>query len=95
MSLNQLRYFVAIAEEGHIGRASQRLFVSQPPLSRQIRYLEEELGTPLFERTPRGVRLLEAGDTFLIHARRVLAEVDAAIEAVRPPRAAGPPSEPD
>lgn len=82
MSLAQFRYFVAVADEGHVGRAAQRLHLSQPPLSRQIRSLEDELGTPLFERTPRGVRLLPEGEVFLTHARRVLAEVDAAVAAV-------------
>jgi DNA-binding transcriptional LysR family regulator len=81
VSLAQFRYFVAVADEGHVGRAAQRLHISQPPLSRQIRSLEEELGTPLFERTPRGVRLLPEGELFLTHARRVLAEVEAAVAA--------------
>jgi DNA-binding transcriptional LysR family regulator len=86
---NQLRYFVAVADEGHVGRAAQRLHISQPPLCRQIRSLEEELGTPLFERTPCGVRLLPEGELFLSHARRVLAEVEAAVAAfaVREPGA--------
>lgn len=83
MSLAQLHYFVVVAEEGHLGRAARRLHISQPPLTRQIRSLEEELGAPLFERTPRGMRLLPTGTTFLRHARRVLAEVDAAVEAVK------------
>jgi DNA-binding transcriptional LysR family regulator len=89
VSLAQFRYFVAVADEGHVGRAAQRLPISQPPLSRQIRSLEEELGTPLFERTPRGVRLLPEGELFLAHARRVLAEVEAAVAAfaVREPDA--------
>jgi DNA-binding transcriptional LysR family regulator len=89
VSLAQFRYFVAVADEGHVGRAAQRLHISQPPLSRQIRSLEEELGTPLFERTPRGVRLLPEGELFLTHARRVLAEVEAAVAAfaVREPGA--------
>lgn len=88
MSLEQIRYFVGVAEEGHVGRAARRLHVSQPPLSRQIRSLEDELGTPLFERTTRGMRLLPAGETFLAHARRIIAAVDDARDAVKsvPPR---------
>ncbi|MDD9940123.1 MAG: LysR family transcriptional regulator [Myxococcales bacterium] len=92
MSLCQLRYFVAVAEEGHVGRAAQRVHVSQPPLTRQIRALEEELGIPLFERTPRGMRLLAPGRCLLTRARTILAEVDAAVADVarhRPPP--GPP----
>jgi len=82
MSLAQIRYFVAVAEEGHVGRAAMRLHVAQPPLSRQIRNLEDELGAPLFERTPRGMQLLPSGKVFLSHARGILDAVDAARSAV-------------
>ena len=83
MSLAQIKYFVVVAEEGHVTRAAQRLHICQPPLSRQIRSLEEELGAPLFARTPRGLRLLPAGEAFLEHARRILAQLDDAVAAVR------------
>ena len=69
MSLDQLRYFVAVAEEEHMTRAARRLFISQPPLSRHIRALEEELDTRLFERTPKGLRLREEGRRLLSHVR--------------------------
>jgi DNA-binding transcriptional LysR family regulator len=83
VSLDQLSYFVAVAEEGNIGRAARRLHISQPPLTRQIRHLEHELGVELFLRTPRGVQLLPAGQVLLPRARRVLAEVVAARESLR------------
>ncbi|MEM1417810.1 MAG: LysR family transcriptional regulator [Myxococcota bacterium] len=89
MSLSQIEYFVAIAEEGHMGRAARRLHVSQPPLSRQLRALEDELGARLFARTPRGMRLLPAGEAFLTEARAVLDAVEAArraVERTRDPR---------
>ena len=84
MELRHLRYFVAVGEEQHYGRASRRLRVAQPALSRQIQDLEEELGFKLFERLPRGVRLNAAGTLFLEDARRVLQELsEAAVRAGR------------
>ena len=76
-----LRYFVTVAEELHFTRAAERLFVSQPALSKQVRMLERQLGAPLFERGRPGVSLTQVGAALLPHARRVLAEWDAAWEA--------------
>ena len=78
MELRHLRYFVGVGEEEHFGRAANRLHVAQPPLSRQIQDLERELGFPLFDRMPRGVRLTAAGRMFLNDARRILLDVDEA-----------------
>jgi DNA-binding transcriptional LysR family regulator len=84
MELRHLRYFVAVGEEQHYGRASRRLRVAQPALSRQIQDLEEEIGFKLFERLPRGVKLNPAGKLFLEDARRILQEIsDAAARAAR------------
>ena len=78
MELRHLRYFVAIGEEQHYGRAARSLRVAQPALSRQIQDLEAELGFKLFERLPRGVKLSAAGKQFLHDARRILQEVSEA-----------------
>lgn len=83
MSLEQVRAFVAIAEAGSIGRGAERLRISQPPLTRKLRALEEELGTALFVRTPRGVRLSPDGHRFMNHALRILDAVDDAQRAFR------------
>jgi DNA-binding transcriptional LysR family regulator len=84
MELRHLRYFVAVGEEQHYGRAAQRLRVAQPALSRQIQDLEDEVGFKLFERLPRGVKLSVAGKLFLEDARRILQQVsEAAARAAR------------
>nr|WP_216669248.1 LysR family transcriptional regulator [Corallococcus exiguus] len=83
VSITHLQSFVAVAEEGHVGRAALRLHITQPPLSRHILALEDELGTPLFERVPKGMRLLPTGEALLHHARRILAEVEVATLTVR------------
>jgi DNA-binding transcriptional LysR family regulator len=83
VSFSQVQTFVAVAEEGSLSRAARRLRISQPPLTRQIHALEDELGVLLFARSSRGMRLLPAGQAFLARARVVLAEVDGAIAAAR------------
>jgi DNA-binding transcriptional LysR family regulator len=76
IELRRLRYLVAVADEGHITRAAERLGIQQPPLTRQIRLLEEELGVALFERLPRGMRTTEAGRVVVEEARDVLARAE-------------------
>jgi DNA-binding transcriptional LysR family regulator len=78
MELRHLRYFVAVGEDQHYGRAARRLRVAQPALSRQIQDLEQEIGFKLFERLPRGVKLSAAGKHFLEDARRILQDVNEA-----------------
>ena len=77
MDLRQLRYFTAVAEAGHMTRAAAQLGIQQPPLSLQIKALEQRLGMPLFHRHPKGVTLTDGGALFLAEARRILQDVDA------------------
>jgi LysR family transcriptional regulator, benzoate and cis,cis-muconate-responsive activator of ben and cat genes len=83
MDLRQMRYFLAVAEERHVGRAAERLHMAQPPLSRQIQALEEELGTRLFERTPKGVEPTAAGQALLAEVPNLLALAQRAAERTR------------
>jgi DNA-binding transcriptional LysR family regulator len=83
MELRHLRYFVAVAEEQNVSRAAMRLHISQPPLSRQIRDLEDELGIALFHRSSKPLRLTEAGSVFLAEARALLQGAEDAVQKAK------------
>lgn len=83
MELRHLRYFCVVAEELNLTRAAERLFIAQPPLTRQVKQIEEEIGAILFIRKPRGLELTEAGQYFLDQARQILDKVDATISDTR------------
>ncbi|GGF14631.1 LysR family transcriptional regulator [Aliidongia dinghuensis] len=83
MELRHFRYFLAVAEERHFTRAAQRLGISQPPLSQQIRQFEAEVGAVLFHRLPHGVALTEAGERLLQDARTILRDADKALDNAR------------
>jgi DNA-binding transcriptional LysR family regulator len=83
VELRHLRYFVAVAEEGSVTRAAERLGIAQPPLSQQLRALEEEIGAPLLKRSFRGVQVTEAGKILLEGARQILERVDETLAATR------------
>ncbi len=83
MELRQLRYFVAVAETGNISRAAQRIFLTQPALSRQIKSLEEEIGQSLLERSANSIRLTPMGEAFLTEARDLIQRADGLLARVR------------
>ncbi|WP_273204599.1 LysR family transcriptional regulator [Marinobacter subterrani] len=83
MELRHLRYFVAVAEAGNLTRAAAKLFIAQPPLTRAIKQLEEEIGVELFIRKPRGLELTTGGEYFLEQAQQILDKVGATVEDTR------------
>jgi DNA-binding transcriptional LysR family regulator len=83
IDLRLLRYFIAVAEEGHLTKAAERIGIQQPPLSQQIRVLERELGVTLFNRLPRGMELTDSGTALLTDARALLAQLDTTVASVR------------
>ena len=83
ITLRQLQYFVAVAEGEHFTRASERLLIAQPALSRHVKELEEALAVELFVRNKRGVQLTEAGRELLVRARAMFANLEATVDAVR------------
>ena len=83
MDLRQLRYFIAVAEELSFTKAATRLHLSQPPVSRAIKQLEEELNVKLLERSKQYVRLTPAGSNFYVEARMVLTAADSAVSSTR------------
>jgi DNA-binding transcriptional LysR family regulator len=83
VELRHLRYFVAVAELGSVSRAAEKLFIAQPPLSLQIKQLEEEVGVKLLVRYPRGVRLTDAGTAFLVEAKDLIARAERAKRSAR------------
>ena len=86
ITLRQLRYVEALARFGHFGHAAEDCAISQPALSMQIKELEDSLGTPLFERSPRQIRLTPFGGVFVERARGILRAVDELIDAGAPLR---------
>ena len=83
VELRQLRYFVAVAEDGNISQAAKRIFLTQPALSRQIKALEEEIGQCLLERQAHSIRLTPTGEALLLEARKLLQHADEVLERVR------------
>ncbi|MET0173970.1 MAG: LysR family transcriptional regulator, partial [Agrobacterium vaccinii] len=79
MDLRQIRYFIAVAEDEHFGRASERIHIAQPALSRQIQLLEAELGVVLFDRLSRGVKLSAAGNAFRDRCTKILDDLGRAV----------------